>query len=307
MSTSARELKRRVTFLQRNLVRGKLATEEDVKSVASRFKGKHDKDSLWEHWAELKVLAMSRMVDRRRKIKVTGDSLNVAIDALKEQPITVNLPSVGRSVSIHPASWERIQAIEDHEWWINRLLVARAVLMSHASQGIPDVASPTDECPECHRPRRPGKLAGLLADIRKEISYQRSMLFAHVVSPNPAPVTKGVTWADKLTAIEEEALKEAYHRVNYDIIHNLPSPRSERDDSALPHSWAFLFTAMEDRQRKPALHFMRDRSLGSVVAYLVLQEIKEQSIKDKVKSGSNKASGARDNAAPMVTPSRRIR
>jgi hypothetical protein len=80
---------------------------------------------------------------------------------------------------------------------------------------------------------------------------------------------------------------QAYHRVNYDVITRLPQPTSKAGERTLPQSWAFLFAHQADRERRPAVEIMRDRSLASTVAVIVLQAIRDQKLHAKGKADAS--------------------
>ena len=294
---SVKQLRMRIMALERALFRDRLATDDEIKSVADRFKDRSGKDLLWEHWAILRGMVIGKKATHSKadSIDVSEESLAMAVKALRDASETVEIPSIGKIFTIHPASWDRIERIEAHEWWLNRLILTRAFLIDSVNSGKESEVTKGEICSGCDRPLEAGKLGSILIEIREEMCVQRSMLLAQVIASSPAPVDKPVSWSSKITPEEEILLKQAYHRVNYDRIHELPTPRSEKGSRDLPQSWSFMFSTMEDRHKKPAAHFMRNRSLASIVAYLTIQAVRDQSIKDQVKTeakhGGQKARG----------------
>ncbi len=276
------ELKKRIAFLERNLVRSRLATEQDVRTVADRFKGARSKDKLWEQWAELRALALARALSHEPEREFSRESLEAAVAALGDQTQEVTLRSVGETFTIHPASFLRIKKIEKHAMWVAQLDAASSVVLTGVVTGEKHSASP-EVCETCERPLAPGQDDELLARIQTEMEYQRSMLYANVVAPGPQPVEEPVDWSGAVTQMEETILMQVYHQVTYDVLAQLPSPKSKDGERELPKSWAFLFANHADREHRPSVEGMRDRSLGSIVAVMVLQAIRDQKIHAKGK------------------------
>jgi hypothetical protein len=281
------ELRRRIAFLQRNLVRSRVATAEEIAAVAARFKGQRSLAAYWEHWAELKAMAIARARPAReqRSKKVTPESLEMAVRAMSDEGKTVSLPSLGREVRIVPASFARIVRIEEHEWWMVRLEAARALLVEKAQE---QGTASEEVCGECHRPKSSGTFDTLLQRITAELQHQRGMLYANVTAPGAAPVLEPVSWPDEITVAEDLLLRQTYHQVNFDVISQLPELRSEDGERDLPRSWAFLFAHQADRERRPAHELMRDRSLGSTIAVMVMEGLRDQMLRAKGKVDSDK-------------------
>ncbi len=289
-SISLGELRERIAFLYRNLDRSGFTTKEFLVSIRDRFnKGKRNKDSLWEEWAELRAIAISGAT--RKKSGLTEDALTAALSALKEEVSVIHVPSIDQSFSVCPASWARINIIEEHEWWLRRLEAAKSILTVEADHGVPNRFVIEKRCTACGGITEPGSLKQLLNDVSAEIRFQRGMILANVVAPTPAPITEPADWVDDVTVVEEELLKQTYHRVNFDVIQQLPDPVSADNQRNLPRSWAFLFQSLEERTHKPAAHFMKNRALASIIATIVLETIKSQAAKDAAsdKSKSDKA------------------
>ena len=249
----------RVEFYLRNLRNAGLATDAELDSVAKSCRGQSSKDDLWECLAELKSLARLRKAQAQRQGNVqSADAYEAAIAALEERAETVYLKSINETVLVRPGSWARIMLIEDVAWWVNRLIATHAYLMS-------------DEAAEQLSEREDIQLR-----VIDELSYQRTRLYSQLVAPSAAPVapSEHVKWADDITPLEEGALLQAYHRVNYDLISSMPTPTSKDGKRPLPNHWAFVFQSVAWRERRPPLEIIRDRSLVSVVASTVLEHIK---------------------------------
>lgn len=295
--TSVHELRNRVEFLHRNLLRQGLVTAEELSAVAKRFPGKA-KDDLWPHWAELRALAIGRAVTR--KGDVSPEALKVAVDALADMSLEVRVPSINKTFAIVPASYQRIRFIEEHSWWLNRLEAAKALYMHKKNKGIPDVDLDGKVCGECNRPLAPGNMKELSSRIEKEIEYQRAMVYANVTAEGPEQVTEPggwLKWGKRINLAENILIMETYHRVTYDMLARLPEAKSSDGLRTLPKSWAFLFSNLADKEHRPASELMKDRSLASIVAVVVLQAIRDQKSRneqklrsemDKVKQPSKK-------------------
>jgi hypothetical protein len=292
MSVRVKELRRRISFLERNLVRGGLATAEQVAAVVSQHQGRSTM-ALVEQYVHLKALAINAGSQQQHPVRKhsSDDALQAAVHALSDQSHSVHLPSLGHAVTVTPASYARINAVEDHEWWMLRLLAARMMLVNDAEHGTPHPATQAKVCTACQRPLAPGKLKEVLAELDREIMYQRSMLYANVVAETPAPVTTPVSWADQLTSAEDALLRETWHRINYEILSRLPQPTGT-SGSDLPRSWAFLFAHQADRERRSPVEIMRNRSLASLVAVVVLETIRDQTLRAKGKVSSEQMAEA---------------
>jgi hypothetical protein len=278
---TATQLRGRIDFLRRNLLRGGTATETELDSIAERFKGERSKGSLWAHWAELKAIAIAKATTRDHNAipELDEDSLEAAVTALADKSVSVFLPSLKRTFNIVPASYTRIELLEGHAWWLSRLEAARAVLLEDANAGKINKHVAAEYCEKCERPLEAGSLDETLKRIQAEIGAQRDWVLANAVAPTAAPADKPVNWGDRITAPEYTLLIESYHRVNYDIVSRLPEPKSENGARTLPRSWAFLFSHQADKERRPSAELMRDRSLASVVAVIVLEAIRGQMMK----------------------------
>lgn len=285
---SADQVRRRIANLTFGLERSGLATEEELASVAARFQGESDVEKLWEYWAELKALGIARIGERKKKGPVNEQQLEVAAEALAEKPEKVELPSLKKTITVHPASYARIQRIEEHAFWMSMLEAARSLLLDRARTGQPSPATSGKPCGECGRPTEPGRLEDLLDRTRTELKLQRAALYGQVTAPGPAPSQESVDWAEKITPLEEALLMQAYHRVNYDVIQGLPEPKSKDGERDLPRSWAFLFSSMALREKKPAAEIMQDRSLASIIATFVLEQLREEEREAKRKKEKEK-------------------
>lgn len=269
---SKREVQARVDTYVRNLKAAGLATEAELESVAKLYKG-GTKDDIWEWLVELRSLARVRKAttDQRSGHK-TVDALEAAIAALEGRAEMVELKSIGRTVKVVPASWARIMLVEDINWWIMRLTAAHVVFKNDEAHETP-----------LH------ELDQILDRILSELSFQRSRLYALVTAPTPAPVDHVVDWADDITPIEDMALVQAWHRVNMDLMTQLPQPRSRDGVRNLPTHWSFVFQSVAWRERRPPEEIIRDRSLVSIVTSTVLEALKSEAA-DKRSKGFGKKS-----------------
>lgn len=288
------QLRGRIEFLRRNLLRGKLADESELDKIAARFKGERSKSSLWAHWAELKAIAIAKAKNNDPSAipEVSEESLEVAVMALADKSVDVFLPSLKQTFTVVPASFSRIEALEGHAWWLARLEAARAVLLEDANTGKVNKNVAAEYCEKCERPLEVGSLDEILKRIQLEIDQQRDWVLAHAVAPTPAPADKPVNWGDRITTAEYTLLVQSYHRVNYDIVSRLPEPKSENGARTLPRSWAFLFSHQADKERRPSAELMRDRSLASVVAVIVLEAIRGQMMRAEGKVGNDELTQA---------------
>jgi hypothetical protein len=284
-----KELASKVAFLERNLKQKKLVTSEELSEIADRFAGRK-KDDKWRHWAELHALALTRL-PKASEVKeprgMSPESLQVAVEALRETSENVSLLD-GTVLTIYPASFDRIAKVEDHAWWITRLTAGRMIIIEMLEDGKKPEIVKGEVCEKCDRPLEPEGLQTLLNGIEKEISYQRSMLYAQLVAPTPAPVTEPIMWSEKITPAEDRLLLEAYHRVNFDVITRLPEAKSQDGERELPRSWAFLFAHQADREKRPAVELTRDRSLASSIAVMVMESLRDQHLRGKGKVDAEK-------------------
>jgi hypothetical protein len=129
------------------------------------------------------------------------------------------------------------------------------------------------------------ELDQILDRIISELGFQRSRLYAQVTAPTPKPVDYEVDWADDITPIEDMALLQAWHRVNMDLITQLPQPRSRDGTRDLPTHWSFVFQSVAWRERRPPEEIIRDRSLVSIVTSTVLEALKAEAADKKSKGG----------------------
>lgn len=248
-------LRSRVAFYRRNLKAAKLATEAEIANVASRFPG-DGKDDLWEELAHLMSLARRREWRGSQGSQSRADALDIALYAMADKPITVELPSARRGVKVHPASWPRILLIEDQDFWLQQLHVLREVIRSNYA--------------DYDEPQR------MLQEVAEEIDTVRLELLAQVIAPGPA-IYEGrpPEWLVRLTPIEDMALKQAWHRLNLEPLLTMPKPVSKKGDRELPSHWAFLFESVSWRTKQASPEVVHNRSLVSMVAESSVRAIQE--------------------------------
>jgi hypothetical protein len=267
VAQTKKSLRGRVETYVRNLRNADLATKKELEAVAKRYHGR-TKDDLWEWFAELKSLARLR---KSQEVKAgryeDADAFEAALAALEDRVESVHLPSIDTTVEVRPASWLRIMKVEKHAWWSDRLLATSVAL---ASDLLPD---------------KPPDLPDLQDRVINEIATQRNGLFSEIIAPSPAPATEMVEWAELITPLEEGALMQAYHRTNYDLLAQLPTPRSKDGKRELPNHWAFIFEGLAWRERRAPIEIIRDRSLVSVVAATILEYIKAERLDKQTKGG----------------------
>jgi hypothetical protein len=257
LAKSKKELKNLIAFYERNMINAGLAPTDEIEKIAEQRRGARDKDSLWDWLAELKSLARARKaLEQKRGSPVKADAYEAAIAALEGRAESVWLPSLDTSVKVVPASWARILIVEDCEYWILKLHAYEIFIKQQEEQ--------SDDHPQ------------ILDRVITSINETRSLLYAQIAAPTPAPVEEGIDWADKITVLEEMALKQAWHRVNLDLIARLPEPASRDGKRALPRHWSFVFQSYSWRERRPPGEIIRDRSLASIVAATVLEVIKSE-------------------------------
>lgn len=285
--TSVRELKRRIDFQKRNLLRTDLATEEEIAAIFSKHEERRAEHRWIYIWGDLRVLIALKMKDKGGG-RIPPDAMAAAILALEEAPETVWLPSLKQQVVIWPAGFEKINAIERLEWWMPRLEAGRIMLMRDKENGRPSKADSRAICDACERPTSPGNLDELLQEIALESAHMHSWIYAHATSGSPAPAEEPVTWASQITVLEHMALVQAYHRVNRDIIEQLPKPMSRDGDREQPRHWSFLFAHQADHQQKPPIEIMRNQSLAGLIAVVSLEAITAQRLRAKGKVDAKK-------------------
>ncbi len=267
------ELKRLIDFYVRNLRNAGLATDDELASVAKSYKRNGTKDDLWAWLGELKSLTRLRKAGAKRQgTSDRADALEAAIAALEGRAETVHLASIDKTVRVTPASWARIMIVEDLSWWVARLAMYHMVLTDDDEKAR-DQAEQDD-------PDR--GLDELMERVVSEISHQRRRLYAQITAPSPRPVEDAeVEWADDITPVEDMALLQAWHRVNLDLLANMPEPTSKDGKRKLPLHWAFVFQSVAWRERRPPEEIVRDRSLVSIVASTVLEAIRSESADGK--------------------------
>lgn len=292
-------LKKKVAFYERVLKRQNLATADEIEAVARKHPGRK-KDDLWARYAELRSLARrNEWVNAAASGEITTDEMEAALEALEGRGELVELASVKAIVRVVPASYERINLVEDLELAQRRLQDAHEALRAAIERGD-DLELPgydVDACPECRRPRRPAQLHELLAGFRKEIAHYRGLIYSQVTAPDPKPVddAKPPPWSSKITPLEHLALVQAYHRVNMDLLRRLPRPVSRDGERELPAHWSFLFSQLEARtkHRLPAKHFMREYSLAAIVAALTQEQMEHEAEKKRAETETRQSRGAR--------------
>ncbi len=302
MAWTRGNLKRRIEFYRRNLRLQGLATAEELEAVAKQYKGRQTKDDLWHYYCELRSLARRnewRNPDRPGG-NLTLSELDAALEAMYGGGEFVQLPSIEQTVNVVPASYDRINLIEDLELTELRLRAARTELRKAIVRGD-DISLPgydVDICKECNRPRRPEGIDETLERLRKEITHYRGLIYTQVLAPGPAPVddAEPVPWADQITALEHVAILQAYHRVNHDLLQRLPEPVSRDGKRNLPAHWSFLFAQLEARtkHRTKAATFMRDWSLPAIVAALTMESIENEEQRARAREESRLAARARE-------------
>ncbi len=277
MAQSKQTLQNRIEKYVRNLRNAQLATDKELDAVAKSYQGRGSKDDLWEWFAELKSLARLRKSQEKAAGRYEdADAFEAALAALEDRAETVWLPSIEETVTVCPASWLRIMKIEKHAWWVDRLLATSVAL---ASDLLPD---------------KPPDLPELQDRVIAELTKQRNGLYSEITSPLPRPATEIVDWAEYITPLEEQAMLQAYHRTNYDLLVSMPSPRSKDGKRDLPTHWAFMFEGIAWRERRAPIEIIRDRSLVSVVAATILEYIKAEKLDKQKGAKAGKGYGIAD-------------
>lgn len=304
MPRTVRELKQLIALYERDLPRRGAVTPQELEDVTARFSGRrlrvHD---YWEWWADLRAYA-------KREAWLAGkagdlgdaDALEAAIESLEERAESVELPSLGVTVIVAPASWARIQIIEDHALLEACLQGGRHLLLERLRNGKPikiRKGESVEICPKCDRPLEVGDTADLLFRTEAELSYQRAAIYAQVTAlgPQPLPVGSQVEWADKIVPEEQIALLQAYHRVNLDRLRRMPKPAGKDKKTALPSHWSFLFARLAARENKPAAEIMRDRSLVAIVAVTILESRRDEIQREEAKRDAKTEAKARPKAS----------
>lgn len=294
---TVREVKRLIAHYERDLPRRGAVTPQELEDVAARFSGRRLKaHEYWEWWADLRAYA-KREAWLAAKVGDLGDAdaLEAAIESLEERAESVELPSLGLTVIVAPASWARIQIIEDHAMLEACLQGGRHFLLERLRTGKPikaRKAADVEICPKCERPFEVGDTADLLFRTEAELSYQRGAIYAQVTAlgPQPLPVGSQAEWADRIVPEEHIAILQAYHRVNLERLRRMPKPAGKDKTTALPSHWSFLFARLSARENKPAAEIMRDRSLVAIVAVQILESRRDE-IQRKEAKAEAKASG----------------
>lgn len=244
--------------LERVLKAADLASVGELKALAERYRGGAFAD--YCEWCR-KLSTFARR--QEWKARATGDNQaadvwELAQAALEDRAEVVDLASVKRKVSVRPASWARIMQVEDCDWWLLRLSAARLALRNKADDG-----------------EKIENLDDLMGQIRREIASVRSILYAQITAPTPAPVDESVDWANRITPIEEGRLLQAWHDVNTDILRRLRAPKSKKDGSSLPPSWSMLFQSVAWRNNEYPKHIIQNWSLVAICAENMIEAMKE--------------------------------
>lgn len=250
-------LRHRIAFYQRNLVNAGLATEAEIATVASELAEASTKDDLWMVLANCKSYARRREWRGRRngKGKPDPDELDVALRAMEDRPEVVELRSVGQTVKVVPPSWARLMRVEDLDFWLQQLTACRALI----KQDMDIVEEPERA----------------LRELAEEVDRVRADLYAQVTAPGPE-IHEGPRppWVDRILAVEETALLQAWHRVGLEPLMEMPSPKS-RKGKELPRHWAYVFESVAWRERRPVREVVHNRSLISLVGQTVMSGLRD--------------------------------
>ena len=249
-------LRHRVAFYQRNLVNAGLATEAEIATVASEFPGE-SKDELFMGLAHLMSLARRREWQGKRngKGQPDPDALDVALRAMEDRPEVVDLRSIKQTVQVNPPGWNRLMRVEDLDFWLQQLVACRMLLHE-----------------DMDRVEEPDRT---LRELAEEIDRIRTDLYAQVTAPGPE-LYEGAPpeWPDKLWAVEETAIMQAWHRVGLEPLMEMPAPKS-RKGKDLPRHWAYVFESVAWRERRPVREIVHNRSLISLVAQTVMAGLRD--------------------------------
>ncbi len=316
MGLTVRELKNRIAHYERDLTRRGAVTPQELEEVTALFSGRRlYKDDFWKWWAELRAYAKREAWLAVKRGDITdADALEAAIEALEERAETIELPSAGLHVSVTPASWARIQIIEDHAMLELKLQATRHFLLERIREGKPikrKRGATVELCSECERPIEAGNTVELLQRTEAELSFQMGSIYAQVTAPGPEPLPLGsvVEWVRKITPEEHITILGAYHRVNLERLRRLPAPAGRDKKTALPTHWGFLFARLAAQENKPAAEIMRDRSLVSIVAVTILEGRRDEIQRKEAKTEAAAEAGSKKARKPSrrARPARRRR
>lgn len=247
-------LRHRVAFYQRNLVNAGLATEAEIATVASGL-SEASKDEVWMILAQLMSLARRREWQGGRKSATGPDALDVALRAMEDRPEVVELQSVGLTVQVTPPGWARLMRVEDQDFWLQQLAACR--ILVH------------EDMDRVEEPER------VLRELAEEIDRVRADLYAQVTAPGPELYDgPALTWPDKIQAVEESAILQAWLRVGLEPLMEMPNPKG-RKGKELPRHWSYVFEAVAWRERRPVREVVHNRSLISMVSQTVMSSLRD--------------------------------
>lgn len=237
------------------------------------------KDDWWKRLGEVRSYA------RRKEFDQWTPGGEVEEEALLEvqnlEPVAVELPR-GTEVRVHPASWDRVMAVEDLDFWLKQLMVWRHLVKENREDfDEPDY---------------------LLGRLRMEVERTRRWLYAQVTEPGQKarerrqvpswlvrtldriPLVGGLVhdlleglplWTRWMTGIEEIMLLHAWLEVNVSrpkkaeqvIRQKYPTKKGggQGDKPSTLQGFAFTMTSVAYRERKAPREIICDRSMAEVL------------------------------------------
>jgi hypothetical protein len=231
------------------------------------------KDDWWKRYVEV------RSYLRRKEFQAFQNQHGInegpVLSVVVNDPVEVELTD-GSVTQVCMASYDRIMLVENFDFLIKAIQVARASVME-------DPASVAD-------------FRDTLDRLQAEESRAFQLLIAQVCAPGPEPldIEEPPKWCSKLTTADGKAILSAWRIVNLDrplladeAIKAKWPVKKKKDTSAANDSlggFSFLFLSVAWRERIPVRSVMRDRALASLLTEYLAHGQQELHHKEKAEA-----------------------
>ena len=234
------------------------------------------KDDWWKRYTEVSSdLRRKEFYTLRAQQNVNeGPILSVIVD----DPIEVELTD-GSLKQVCMASYDRIMLVENYDFLIKAIQVARASVMED--------------------PGSTDNFRDTLERLRAEEARAFQLLVAEVCAPGPEPLEldEPPEWCAKLTTADGQAILRAWRMANLDrpalaeqIIKSKYPLKKKNDTQPADDSggFSFLFLSVAWREKVPVRSIMRNRALASMLVQYMAQGQQDAHHREKAEAESKK-------------------
>ena len=237
------------------------------------------KDDWWKRYTEVRSYLRRKEFFDQSWVGKQEINEGPIMTVVANDPVEVELTD-GSLKQVCMASYDRIMLVENYDFLIKVVQVARASIMED--------------------PGSVDNFRDALMDLSDEEVWAFQMLAAQVCAPGPEPLDleEPPAWTAKLTTIDGQALMSAWRMVNLerpalaqDVIKaKYPLKKKLKGDTSRDSlgGFSFLFMSIAWREMVPVRSIMRNRALASMLVQYMAQGQQDAHHREKAEAESKK-------------------